>query len=157
MRTVEVSKVVGKDVRTLWREITQAEFCSRFVNALRTWKIDLDYRIERAKPVAGADSPSLYLGDSVVLSTRRGKEYMRLRVAESVAPQRYSLVIEPTGRFSSYMKTTFQLLDLGDERTEVTVTAVVILQILLLELFSLILPIGWTIRRDLRRLLKELG
>lgn len=159
MRGIEEKMLIKKDVRAVWRALTSADFCPEIFNAFEIiWNSRLDYRIERGKKGPGMDSPSVYHGDIVRLSTPRGKLKARFKVEEYLAPQRYSIIwfnrdsgVEPT-----YTKVAFHLFDCGDDRSEVTVGLTSIARWPWIEMATLLLPLGVFGRSRLRGLLRRL-
>ncbi|MFA5139424.1 MAG: SRPBCC family protein [Elusimicrobiota bacterium] len=150
MRKMESAIVIQKSPREVWERLRSPECWQELTNAFAN-----RHDAFRCILVGGAD---VGVGTEVDLTTARGKPVLRWRVSEWSPLKSMELA---GGQSESWinpfqMMLRFQLEELDTDTTRVTASLVLIFLNRMLEVFSLILPVGFMYDHGLKRSLTRL-
>jgi len=152
MRKVEGSIVIHQGTRDLWARISRPECWQQLTEAFSGRPGAYRYI-----PVGDA-SGVVGVGSEVDVQTPKGRPIMRWRVSEWAPPQSLELSVNESQRMLTpfHMLLRFQLEELDDDTTRLTMSLVIIYMNRLLEIMSLVLPVGFMYSRGVRRALTSL-
>jgi hypothetical protein len=150
MRKMESAIVIQKSPRVVWERLRSPDCWQEMTDAFASRRAAF-----RCVPLGGT---AIGVGTEVDLTTSRGKPVLRWRVSEWSPLRSLELAGgQPESRFNPFqMMLRFQLEELDADTTRVTASLVLIFLSRVLELFSLVLPVGFLYARGLKRALTRL-
>jgi hypothetical protein len=149
MRKVESSVVVRQAPRDVWARLSRPEAWQHLTEAFAGRTNAYRY------VVVGDPRGVLGVGSDVDVQTPKGKPIMRWRVSEWAPPSSLELSVNEAERMLTpfHMLLRFQLEELDDDATRLTASLVIVYMNRLLEILSLVLPVGFMYSRGLNRAL----